>query len=352
MTQLLLVAPGIEPPLTEGRKLFVTELVDWWRARGLAVEVLDGGALAGGRGILRSLRDLQARVGGATPDTVALVFPFGTYTGLRGYVNRFLIRRALSICRKAGVFVRPVFYSCAGPTFEQFQVRYAPAFAVGRSGDGVTALHLGTSRVMPERDARSNTATRLLFLCGYQAASRGALHSVLYERGLIDVLQAGNTFAREGAKLTVAIPFLRDASVSARLSLLAQRLCGDLEISLISTGSPLDLLANHDVFLFPYRAEHAVFVPTSLLEATQMGVPVLAADQMCYRSLTRGDAAGGCRLYRPGDPSELATQFVQLMQDYQAVAAAAALAAQRVRETWTLARSVEELAAMVPALNR
>lgn len=352
MTQLLLVAPGIEPPLTEGRKLFVTELVDWWRARGMAVEVLDGGGLTGGGGILRSLRDLKDRVAGAKPDTVALVFPFGTYTGLRGYVNRFLVRRALSICRKAGVFVRPVFYSCAGPTFMQFQACYAPAFAVGRSGEGVTALHLGTSRVMPKWNPRSDAGTRLLFLCGYQAATRGALRSVLYERGLIDLLRAGDTFAREGAKLTVAIPFLRDASARTRLSLLARRLCGDLDISLVSTGSPLDLLANHDVFLFPYRAEHAVFVPTSLLEATQMGVPVLAADQMCYRSLTRGDAAGGCRLYRPGDPGDLAAQFVQLMQDYQAVAAAAALAAQRVRETWTLAHSVEELSAAVPALNR
>src|SRR6185312_8012057 len=97
------------------------------------------------------------------------------------------------------------------------------------------------------------------FLCGYQTASRAALRNVLYQRGLIDALRAGSALAAAGASLTIAIPFLRDPGMRRRVSSLVDRLCPELRITMVDSGSPINLLANHDVFLFPYRAEHAVF---------------------------------------------------------------------------------------------
>jgi hypothetical protein len=352
MTRLLFVAPGVAPPLTEGRKLFVTELAELLHRRGMHVEVLNGGGASGIRAIARSLHDLRRRVRGADHVTAAFVFPYGTYTGLRALANRFLASRVNSLCEAAGVFSRPVFYSCAGLSFEDFCASYRPGFAVGRAGDGMAALRLGTSRELPQWSPANGAPTRLLFLCGYQTASRAALRNVLYERGLIDVLRAGSALAGSGASLTIAIPFLRNPAIRKRLSSLAGAHCPELRITMVDSGSPIDLLANHDVFLFPYRAQHAVFVPTSLLEAIQIGIPTLVADQACYRSLTTGATAAGCRLHFAGDWRALADQFMRLTKEYAEVSSGARMSAAIARTTWTLSHSADELLAAIPALSR
>lgn len=350
MTRLLFVAPGVAPPLTEGRKLFATELAQLLCQRGVDVEVLNGGGKSGIGAIARSLRNLRRRIGTADPAAV-FVFPYGTYTGLRAHANRFLVRRASSLCEAAGVFSRPVFYSCAGMPFEDFCAHYRPGFAVGRAGEGMTALCLGTSRDLPQWSPVNGAPVKLLFLCGYQAASRAALRNVLYQRGLIDVLRAGSALARTGASLTIAIPFLRDPGMRKRLSSLVGGLCPELRVTMVGDGSPIDLLASHDVFLFPYRAQHAVFVPTSLLEAIQIGIPTLVADQECYRSLTTGATATGCRLHPAGDWRALSDQFMRIKQKYAEVASGARASAAIARQTWTLSRSADELLAAIPALS-
>lgn len=352
MTRLLFVAPGVAPPLTEGRKLFVTELAELLRQRGMDVEVLNGGGASGIRAIARSLHDLRKRIEGANHGAAAFVFPYGTYTGLRAHANRFLVSRVNALCEAAGVFSRPIFYSCAGLSFDDFCVRYHPGFAVGRAGEGMAALCLGTSRELPQWSQVNDVPARLLFLCGYQTASRAALRNVLYERGLIDVLQAGSALAGAGASLTIAIPFLRNPAIRKRLSSMAGALCPELRIAMVDSGSPIDLLANHDVFLFPYRAQDAVFIPTSLLEAIQVGIPTLVADQACYRSLTMGATAAGCRLHSAGDWRALADQFMRLRQEYADISCGARRSAAIARTTWTLSRSADELLAAIPALSR
>lgn len=351
MTRLLFVAPGVAPPLTEGRKLFVTELAELLRQRGTDVEVLTGGGSAGIRAIARSLRDLRKRIGTADRVTAVFVFPYGTYTGLRAHANQFLVRRTSSLCEAAGVFARPVFYSCAGLPFEDFCIRYRPGFAVGRAGEGMAALCLGTSRELPQWSPLNSVPAKLLFLCGYQTGSRAALRNVLYQRGLIDVLRAGSALAGAGANLTIAIPFLRNPAIRKRLSALAGALCPELRVTMVDSESPIHLLANHDAFLFPYRAQHAVFVPTSLLEALQIGIPTLVADQACYRSLTTGATAAGCRLHPAGDWRALADQFTRLKQEYADAISGAKASAAIARKTWTLSRSADELLAAIPPLS-
>jgi hypothetical protein len=352
MTRLLFVAPGVTPPLTEGRKLFVTELAELLRQRGMDIEVLNGSGSAGLRAIIQSLRDLRRHLEAADRVIAVFVFPYGTYIGLRAHANRFLVKRARSLCEAAGVLSRPVFYSCAGLSFEDFCARYRPGFAVGRAGEGMAALCLGTSRELPQWSQVSNAATRLLFLCGYQTASRAALRNVLYQRGLIDALRAGSALSGTGASLTIAIPFLRNRGIRNQLSSLARRLCPELRITMVDSGSPLHLLASHDVFLFPYRAQHAVFVPTSLLEAVQIGIPTLVADQACYRSLTTGATAAGCRLHPVGDWHGLVDQFALMKREYAEVVTGARASAAIARTTWTLSRSADELLAAIPALSR
>ncbi|MES2405144.1 MAG: hypothetical protein V4567_12525 [Pseudomonadota bacterium] len=352
MTRLLFVAPGVAPPLTEGRKLFVTELAELLRQRGIEVEVLNGGNAAGIRAIARSLRDLRRRIGTVDRVTAVFAFPYGTYTGLRAHANRFLVSRVTSMCETAGVFSRPVFYSCAGLSFEEFCVRYRPGIAVGRAGDGMAALCLGTSRELPQWSPLDSAPAKLLFLCGYQTASSAALRNVLYQRGLIDALRAGSALAAADASLTIAIPFLRDPGMRQRVSSLVDRLCPELRITMVDSGSPITLLANHDVFLFPYRAQDAVFIPTSLLEAIQVGIPALVSDQTCYRSLTTGATAAGCRLHPAGDWRALADQFMRMKQEYAGVVSGARTSAAIARITWTLSRSADELLAAIPALSR
>lgn len=231
-------------------------------------------------------------------------------------------------------------------------MRYRPGFAVGRAGEGMAALCLGTSRELPQWSPPLNgTPAKLLFLCGYQTASRAALGNVLYQRGLIDALRAGSALASVGASLTIAIPFLRSPAMRKRLSSLVGKLCPELPVTMVDSGSPIHLLADHDVFLFPYRARHAVFIPTSLLEAVQIGIPTLVADQTCYRSLTTGATATGCRLHPVGDWRALADNFVRMKQEYADVASGARASAEVARKTWTLARCADELLAAIPALS-
>jgi glycosyltransferase involved in cell wall biosynthesis len=99
----------------------------------------------------------------------------------------------------------------------------------------------------------------------------------------------------------------------------------------------------HDVFIFPYRIEHAVFVPTSLLEAMSIGIPVIAADHVMYRDLTHDGDQPRCALHRTGDSGDLANVTAQLSRNYADAVVLAARTRGQIREQWTLPQCADEL---------
>ena len=349
---IALVAPGAIPPLTEGRKRMVTDLVGVLRARGMAVDVLDGGPSAPPpMMILRAMRNLARQCARSTPPDAVAVFPFGTFRGARAWANAWLLRRTRSICARAGIPVLPVFYSCVGLELDELSSRFGPALAVGRETDGLQLIHLGVDRKLESWRPTQAGLKRLLFLCGYQSSGRRAWNDVLHERGLIDLLLAGNALADGGMRLTVAVPFLRHARMRERLRDAAARFCPRLEIESRTEVDPIHCFAAHDAFVFPYRPEHAVFIPTSLLEALSVGIPTIAADHTMYRALTV--AAGQCRctLHRIADAGDLAEKILTTQRDYAAAVARAESVSLEIRREWNLARCADEFLAAFDALR-
>lgn len=344
MKTILFVAPGVSPPLTEGRKLFVTELAETLNDRGQPAAVLSGAPVRSGvAAIHASLRELQQRCASRAPVAAVVTFPYGTYRGIRAWANDWLIQRARVISAANGAPMIPLFYSCAGMGLDELDRRYGPAVIVGRHGGRSSLIHLGTRRALPSWQPSSGQLQRLLFLCGYQKATRTAWHDVLMRRGLIDLLRAGDALAHSGVRLTVAIPFLRDARMRGMLKDVAAKLCLRLSIEALGEVDPLALLAEHDAFAFPYREESSVFIPTSLLEALSLGIPTIAADHAMYRALTVGPEGERCFLHRIGDADDLAAKVETMCRGYGATVTRAAHAAAGVCEEWSIERSADEL---------
>ena len=347
MKRIVLVAPGVAPPWTEGRKNFVRDLATMLPELGCEVEIIDGMQRrneTGANGKLapaRAWSALRSRLDRDPMDTLVALFPYGRLSGYIGAINRLFLRTARHTCDVRRVPHVSVFYSAAGVTLDALG-RYAPALAVGREAPNVRPIHL----CIPHADRTwkpSTTPKRALFLCGYQHTTRAELESVLNERGLRDLLRAGSTLVELGLRLTIAIPFLRDPRMRDRLAAEVARLCPSLEVEMDGATTPIDALCSHDLFVFPYRTEHAVFVPTSLLEAFSVGIPVVAADHPMFAALTRDAGKARCGLHTPGDADDLGRAVATVVSDFGAAVTRAARARVEIRETWTIRRSAEEL---------
>ena len=121
--------------------------------------------------------------------------------------------------------------------------------------------------------------------------------------------------------------------------------CPTLPVILRDNIDPSSIYADYDLFLFPYRTSHSIFIPTSLLEAFSSGIPVLASDQAMYRSLTMPDGDPICGLHRVGDHFDLAHALISMSQTYEAAATRAREARTSIREFWNLDQSVDDLVA-------
>lgn len=350
MRRLGLLAPGAVAPWTEGRKIFVADLADVLKARGIDVQIFDGSPAASpGMMIVRALFDLKRACQG--PDAVDAVaaFPYGTFNGIRGWVNASLLRRARAICSAHRVRYIPVFYSCAGMALDRLGSQFGPALAVGRGGPDLGQIHLGIRHPELNWRATHTHITRLLFLCGYQKPTARALHDVLFERGLVDLLDAGDALANDGIRLTVAIPFLRDVWMRERLSKEIASRCPALIVDMEGEVDSHAIFQRHDVFAFPYRNEHSIFIPTSLLEAMSSAIPVLAADHAMYRSLTVTSRGPLCSLHKIGDPADLCRVLHSMKRDYALAIGRAINASAEVRADWTIENAVDELIAAIDA---
>lgn len=353
MRRIALIAPGVAPPWTEGRKLFVTDLAEALRRKGFDVDVADGSPpISGIRGIWQSLRQLEEYCTALPKIDAAVIFPYGTFTGLRRSANQWFVRKALKTVRQNGIPGMPVFYSSAGLSIEEIGMKFAPALAVGRAGTGVGVLHLGISRGMPAWAPKANGLRDLLFLCGYQNPTQNALDDVLYGRGLIDLLNAGNGLADAGQQLTIAIPFLKDPGMRDKIQKLVRDICPNLPVLLRDSIDPSNVFGEYDAFVFPYRTPHAVFVPTSLLEAMSAGIPVIAADHVMYRALTLNKGIPRCRLHCAGDSEDLARQVLALKDQYGEAVGQSRRNAALIRGEWNIDISANELIDALSALIR
>lgn len=337
MSRLLFVAPGVEPPWTEGRKLFVRDLEREAQRRGIAVGVLGAAGVARWRQPLAAARAL-ARELAAAPPTHAAVFPFGTFAGVRGAVNRWFVRRALQACRAAGVPATTVLYSAPAGELARLARSGGRTCAVGHATPEGPLLCLGLDR--EEVPWTPPVGRDVLFLSGYQDPSPRSVRAVLDERGLRTLLDA--FVALPGRRLSVAIPFLRDARALAtvRDECIARGIAD--RVALQDEVDVDAAMRTHALLAFPYERLHDAFVPTTLLEALARGMPVVASERPMYAGLLHSVGAA-CTTHRAGDAPDLARAIASALSDYEATVVRAASARAAIAAEWTIARAFDAL---------
>ncbi len=343
MMELLFVAPGARAPWTEGRKNMVRDLVDELLDRGYRVRVLTGSVNRSAAAdvvlvLLQLCRSLW------TDRRVHVVqFPFGRFSGIRGWVNRGSALAVRCICRVARVSLLTVVYSVDGMPVEQARRWFGPLAAVGSEVAEGYFLHLGVDPITLDNSEGSFASPgQLLFLCGYQDPSEAAVAGVLDERGLRHLFEACGRMSR-ALELTVAIPFLRDSQARSRIAAVASELCPNVALRLDGSMRPADALRSHDAFVFPYLAEHEVFVSTALLEALLIGVPVVARDRRMYRSLTRAHGQARCILARDDSIEALSDAIGECLDNLPGARAKAAQQCEALRAEWSRSRMTDDL---------
>lgn len=349
MSKLIFLAPRVWLPLKEGRKKFVDDLSDYIRSDNSNVDVVHGRPFSSpALAMLFSLIYLFYKLYTQRNDLpVVIIFPFGTFTGIRGAINSLFILLSKRIVRLFGGVSFPVFYSCDGMSIEEVYKEFGASLAVGRSSLGVGDLTLGVKEVTHSWMPGKQTLENVLFLCGYSTPKDEILNKVLHERGLIEVLNIGNRLADVNISLTIAVPLLSNNEMKNKLEKIIEEICPRLEFNILGEIDTDNIFDNHDLFVFPYVEDHSVFIPTSLLQAKLTGIPVIAADHDMYKSLT---VESNCKLsyvYKPGDSQEFFEKILGVKNDYILAINESSNIALNVKKKWNLKNSKEELLAFI-----
>jgi len=290
--KVLMVAPRICTPWSEGRKKFFRDLceeasnrwdiaalitLDSGEASDLPVPAFEHRCTRGWQHLTRIRFNLAEAIRQHQPDLV-LHLPFGEFSGLRGLANVWAIRSVERICARVGVVCFTLMYALtseAGTCYHRHALRKV---YFNQHSAASRTVRFGVR--LPEADQRfaakpAQHEKNILFMAGMAEQTPERLEHVLSTRGLRFLLRAGERLQAEGYRLIVAIPLLRN---QALLDSLRQYCDNRWPAEAIEYFAQLDLpeiyLRTH-VFAFPYANEELQFVPTSIVEAMHYSVPVI-----------------------------------------------------------------------------
>lgn len=362
--RILVVAAEINPPWSEGRKIFVRDLLDQltsaWEVSLLSAHIGEprtwscpvpatqiacrnklSRLLALHSGLKRRLQQSELE----PPDAI-LHFPFGTFSGIRGIANRLSIATIDAIAARAGIPCLTVLYSMTQGSLRQLSRKVSHLVAgSGRDWAG-SALNMGINADRYPPVWPGHNDKRLLFMAGYSDNKRVLLQNILHERGLMQLIKAGEGLTRLGYTLTIAIPLLRYAERCKELAKLLAKEAPSLQTRFVSAAEPASLFASHSLYLFPYATNHTRFVPTSMLEAMACGIPVIAPRLTMLEPLI-GSGDAHCLGYAPGDADALLGAVVHAAEHWPATVERARAAAEMVRRQWDIKASAAQLAQIV-----
>jgi len=361
--KIIIVAPGIAPPWTEGRKNFVRDLLpklgNHWQIH-LLTTCMDSAypfkyrfpvpvtiLPVRYRGmqyfslhlkLVRLIREIK-------PDII-LHFPYGTFDGLRGHVNRYSLKAVHRICYHHQLPCLSILYSMTRGNLNKLEIKITPLATAPTYNWSGFVVHQGIepSR-FPSIPKPTNNRT-LLFMAGMQENNRRLLKNILFERGLIEVIKAGQQLARHQFRLSIAIPMLRYAERRIELESYLSSMAPDLSTCILTKVVPQQVLSDHSIYIFPYQKNLRVFIPTSVLEAMVMGAPVLLSQLPMVSALSK-HYPPICSFYEAGNPVSLVESVLKMTQNWETTLKRSARAAQYVRKYWSVQHASEQICQII-----
>lgn len=365
--KILIAAPGIAPPWTEGRKNFVRDLLPELHAQTqihlLTTQVttvassktrfpVPATVLPASNKAMQILllhRHLAQLLPQINPDIV-LHFPFGTFDGLRRWFNQYSLTAVHRIARRRQCPCLTILYSMTQGSLGQLTQKIPPlATAPTYNWHGLVVNPGINPEQFPLIPAPANNRT-LLFMAGIQENSSRLLQNILFERGLIEIIEAGPQLAHHQFRLSIAIPLLRYPERRAELQSYLSRLAPALPVQMHTEVAPQQLLARHSIYLFPYRKNLRVFIPTSVVEAIAMGIPTLLSNLPMFTPL-QDQNPPLCSFYEAENPAALVETALQMVHNWQAIRQQTAQAANHVRQFWSVHHAAQQILDILHSLS-
>lgn len=368
MKNVLFVAPGLTAPWTEGRKNFIRDLIPNFQ-KSTNLKILTTGInkkeVKGYSNNLfeytsssikqihlfslyLALKDMLKT--SARPDII-IHFPYGSFNGLRGIVNYFSIDKTYKLANAFGVPCLTVLYSMAGGNLLDLYKKIPDLATVKDELWPGHVVHVGINVKKVDQINAVQNKKKLIFIAGYHENKHSLLDNILYDRGLIDILHIGEQLFENGFSLTISIPLLRHQKLRKKLLLLLQKKAPSLPVTLEHEVDVHDSFSNNSLFIFPFRVNYNVFVPTSVLEAMSYGVPVIISDLPMFVPLI-GTNNTFCGSYAAGKPSCLLETILQTCENWDQAIAKSKLAQRHVAENWSIEKSTSQLIELVDKLTK
>ena len=290
--KVLMVAPKICTPWTEGRKKFFRDLcqetVERWDV--VAFVTVDEGEDTElpvvteeyiSKNGWQHLANIRSNLAGAIrrhqPDLVCHL-PFGVFSGLRGLANIWMISYVERLCRRLEIPCCTLMYSLTGEANKRFHRRTLRNVYFNQHALADRTVRFGVK--LPEFDQshsndEPNSEKNILFMAGAADETEERLNYVLDVRGLRFLLKAGEKLQMEGYRLIVAIPLLKNKNLRERVIAHKDNHWNSGAIEYCEKLTFPDIYRRTHVFAFPYASEELQFVPTSIIEAMHFAVPVI-----------------------------------------------------------------------------
>jgi len=326
--RLLVAAPGLGAPWTEGRKNLVRDLVLELSFRHEVMTITSGSLNLDGlasdwvqvqgrsrlEAILRLVKSTKTLLRDSQFDA-CLYFPHGTFTGARKVANEWSIATLRRASELRSTRFRTILYSIDGRPSKKAVIAADDVLASGGLPNG-RCIPMGISiRSWPIMEAASSSQKRLLFMAGM--TDRGELDQVLHKRGLATILQCGSELSSQGFTLRVAVPFLGSGDTSTAVMNSSINSWPDHAIQFDGVVSVPQVFSISDILVFAYTTSIQAFRPTSVMEAMMAGKPVVLPDHTWLRRHVDRNAA---TWFAPGDPVELLRAVLKADAEYAALA--------------------------------
>ena len=330
--RILLVAPEICSPWTEGRKKFVRDLafalstehdvmVLCTRAKGRTTDLpVPYNAAERGWGPFHVLflhKAIGPLIKNFKPHLVCH-FPYATFQHVYRVANTWTMWTVDRLCKRHSVPCFTIMYSISKEATPEMLKPWVRNLVLNQFSSGYekqVRLGIRFDNKTPIIEHRTGIPRhpKLLFMAGMWQQTRKRLNYVLERRGLSTLLRAGKKLTDRGAQLIVAVPLLENPVLRNLLLCDPNNTWPRECIKLTGEVTVPDIFETADLFIFPYARDESSFIPTSVIQSMAWGTPVILSDHAFLINLTQGGKIAFS--FPAGDSDKLASIIIHVLDD-------------------------------------